>query len=230
MLRQKQKIHQELFKSVKEKQQREQDAYLPPGLINHGNTCFMNSVLQGVCPIIAENPILPSSTLISSIQLVASQDLYDLVHFDSNNQPFQTETSGPILAKRSPQLTNGHRLGGSADHEPVNSMPLGDAFVRFLLRAWSIQGDRKREIATPKSAPQILNHVSISPWLTTSSHREILAILGRKYDQYLDFRQQDAHEFLRLLLDAMRMEELDVRERPLPSILLLPPSDLLITR
>ena len=37
-----------------------------------------------------------------------------------------------------------------------------------------------------------------------------MIILGRKYDQYLDFRQQDAHEFLRLLLDAMRMEELDV--------------------
>ena len=45
--------------------------------------------------------------------------------------------------------------------------------------------------------------------------REVLASLGRKYDQYLDFRQQDAHEFLRLLLDAMRMEELDVRNRPL---------------
>jgi ubiquitin carboxyl-terminal hydrolase 16/45 len=36
-------------------------------------------------------------------------------------------------------------------------------------------------------------------------------MLGQKHDQYLDFAQQDAHEFLRLLLDAMRMEELDVR-------------------
>lgn len=41
--------------------------------------------------------------------------------------------------------------------------------------------------------------------------RPILAALGQKYDQYLDFAQQDAHEFLRILLDAMRMEEQDVR-------------------
>jgi ubiquitin carboxyl-terminal hydrolase 16/45 len=38
----------------------------------------------------------------------------------------------------------------------------------------------------------------------------VLTAIGRKYDQYLDFCQQDAHEFLRQLLDAIRMEELDV--------------------
>lgn len=41
--------------------------------------------------------------------------------------------------------------------------------------------------------------------------RPILTALGQKYEQYLDFAQQDAHEFLRILLDAIRMEEFDVR-------------------
>jgi uncharacterized UBP type Zn finger protein len=50
----------------------------------------------------------------------------------------------------------------------------------------------------------IQNHRS---WLDV---RELLASVGQKYDQYLDFRQQDAHEFLRHLLDAMQMEEVDV--------------------
>jgi hypothetical protein len=104
--------------------------------------------------------ILSASTFIFSIQLVASQELYNLVHFDSNAQPFQTETSGPILAKRSPQLTNGHGLGGSADHEHVSSMPLGDAFVRFLLRAWTMQDNRRREIGSPRSVHQISYHLS----------------------------------------------------------------------
>ena len=58
----------------------------------------------------------------------------------------------------------------------------------------------------------------------------MLANLGRKYDQYLDFRQQDAHEFLRLLLDAMRMEELDVRGHTFPPNEFLLLSDLPFTR
>ena len=47
--------------------------------------------------------------------------------------------------------------------------------------------------------------------------RDLLAAVGQKYDQYLDLSQQDAHEFLRILLDAMRMEEQDVN-RSLPPL------------
>jgi uncharacterized UBP type Zn finger protein len=47
--------------------------------------------------------------------------------------------------------------------------------------------------------------------------RELLASIGQKYDQYLDFRQQDAHEFLRHLLDAMQMEEVDVSDNKIAS-------------
>ena len=50
--------------------------------------------------------------------------------------------------------------------------------------------------------------------LRLRSIRALLGILGQKYDQYLDFAQQDAHEFLRILLDAMRMEEQDVSFPP----------------
>jgi ubiquitin carboxyl-terminal hydrolase 16/45 len=48
------------------------------------------------------------------------------------------------------------------------------------------------------------------------SLRSLLRELARKYDQYDDYGQQDAHELLRHLLDSMEMEEKDVLKRLQP--------------
>lgn len=84
-------------------------------------------------------------------------------------------------------------------------MPIGDSFLKIMYRGWDIQSGRQRENLSPKYAFQLINNSEINQYL-----RPLLGTLGRKYDQYLDFAQQDAHEFLRILLDAMRMEEFDV--------------------
>ncbi|RDX46100.1 cysteine proteinase [Lentinus brumalis] len=165
---------QDLYREKKRREEEERDASLPPGLINHGNTCFMNSTLQG---------------------LIATRPLHDLVHFQTVPQSLQPAQGPSILAKRSPQLTNGHGRGGDDEMEWTEGMPLGDIFTTIMKKAWDIQDAKRRETMSPK---------------------EILTTIGRKYDQYLDFRQQDAHEFLRHMLDAMRMEELDIIKKRQP--------------
>ncbi|KAI0634780.1 hypothetical protein C8Q77DRAFT_1156171 [Trametes polyzona] len=174
MAKHKKPTPQELYWERKRREEEEKDASLPPGLINHGNTCFMNSTLQG---------------------LIATQPLRDLVFFQPVAPALQPAEGSPILAKRSPQLTNGHGLGGSDELDWTEGMPLGDIFTTVMRKAWGIQDAKRRETMSPK---------------------EILTTIGRKYDQYLDFRQQDAHEFLRHMLDAMRMEELDIIKKRQP--------------
>ncbi|KAI9062188.1 cysteine proteinase [Trametes sanguinea] len=174
MAKHKKQTPQEIYWERKKREEEEKDASLPPGLINHGNTCFMNSTLQG---------------------LIATQPLRDLVFFQPVAPALQPADGSPILAKRSPQLTNGHGLGGSDELEWTEGMPLGDIFTTIMRKAWGIQDAKRRESMSPK---------------------EILTTIGRKYDQYLDFRQQDAHEFLRHMLDAMRMEELDIIKKRQP--------------
>ncbi|KAG6853233.1 hypothetical protein C0991_005820 [Blastosporella zonata] len=163
------KTPQELYRAKKQREEQEKAALLPPGLYNHGNTCFMNSVLQG---------------------LIATRLLFDLAHFRPTPPLIQQHYN--LSSRKSPLLTNGHDLSGQYEQEWVDMMPIGDVFLDLMVKAWDSQSRQKRESLSPKRA------------------RAILAALGRKYDQYLDFAQQDAHEFLRILLDASRMEELDV--------------------
>ncbi|KAK0192101.1 hypothetical protein F5146DRAFT_1135848 [Armillaria mellea] len=165
---------QELYHARRQREEEERIALLPPGFINNGNTCFMNSVLQG---------------------LIATRLLSDLIYFRPISPTDQFHSETRLESRRSPLLTNGVKAAGPDRQEWVDTMPIGDVFVNVMLKAWDVQKGKRRESQSP---------------------RALLSVLGRKYDQYLDFAQQDAHEFMRILLDAMRMEELDAIKKRQP--------------
>ncbi|KAK0204188.1 hypothetical protein DFS33DRAFT_1475633 [Desarmillaria ectypa] len=165
---------QELYHARRQRVEEERVALLPPGFINNGNTCFMNSVLQG---------------------LIATRLLSDLIYFRPISPADQFHSETRLESRRSPLLTNGVKAAGKDRQDWVDTMPIGDIFVNIMLNAWDAQRSKRRENQSP---------------------RALLGVLGRKYDQYLDFAQQDAHEFMRILLDAMRMEELDAIKKRQP--------------
>ncbi|KIK01711.1 hypothetical protein K443DRAFT_6641 [Laccaria amethystina LaAM-08-1] len=127
--------------------------------------------------------------------LIATHLLNDVVHFTTIPPSVQRFSSTPLASRRSPQLTNGHHLTEEWDKPWVNSMPIGDMFLSLMYRSWEAQARRQREVLSSKS---------------------VLGTRGQKYDQYLDFAQQDAHDFLRIILDAMRMEEQDIIKKGQP--------------
>lgn len=93
-------------------------------------------------------------------------------------------------------------LPGTLEPPLYDLLPVTRAFTNSLHKAWT----------TKDSAGGTAGALEAS-----SRHsftlRQLLKELARKYDQYDEFAQQDAHELLRHLLDSMQMEEKDVMKR-----------------
>lgn len=84
------------------------------------------------------------------VQLIATPLLHEMIDFEDPSNPLRSSTGLSILARRSPQLTNGHGLGGTDEKTRVGGMPLGDVFIETMRKAWSIQEARRRESMSPK--------------------------------------------------------------------------------
>ncbi|WWC69375.1 uncharacterized protein I206_103314 [Kwoniella pini CBS 10737] len=86
-------------------------------------------------------------------------------------------------------------------------LPVTRAFTNSLHRAWRMKeagGGTYGQGETSSKRSMSLN--------------SLLREIARKYDQYDDYSQQDAHELLRHLLDSMEMEEKDVIKKLQPNL------------
>lgn len=122
--------------------------------------------------------------------LIATSLLEEFIH----GRQFPPEHRLPLSGLGMPE----HSLAISSKRDPtkfrdsVARMPLCMEFISFMETAYERRDTRSSRPLSP---------------------RDLLQILGAKHGQYLDFRQQDAHELLRQLLDAMDMEEKDEIKR-----------------
>ncbi|KAJ9099815.1 hypothetical protein QFC21_003815 [Naganishia friedmannii] len=210
----------------------------PVGLVNDGNTCFFNSTFQALAATtslinLLSPVIFPAEEHATTGGEAGKDEVPDI------NTPAHTTTGlatgsdgSHLLPSAIPSLQD-----SAVDPENAKLMPVTLTFERCLGRAWrakdsavmstreynslvanansssnstsvdatssqaagtkSVASSRRNSLAGRKAADATL---SIGP---------LLKELAKKYDQYDGYRQQDAHEVLRHLLDSMSMEEKD---------------------
>ncbi|KDN36014.1 cysteine proteinase [Tilletiaria anomala UBC 951] len=239
-----------------------------PGLVNLGNTCFLNSILQATSATRALRDLVTGEFLGPAVGELLAADASD----GSDGWPESSayaSTSTPeekhkiqvlrrmqmhwdALREQSPALmvcddeygrgkspswpiaTNGKTDEQSHEQKSVEltaaDMPMTMALLHLLVKTWNFKTPAATTLdsnTNPSSSTSFLRKVTPSSNSsngsgaappTTLNPKELLKSLGKAYEQYNDYEQQDCHEVLRLLLDSCRMEEIDVikKLRPTP--------------
>ncbi|KAE8212335.1 hypothetical protein CF327_g4017 [Tilletia walkeri] len=189
------------------------------GNVNLGNTCFLNSVLQAAAVTIPLQELLEHqwdvlkqgrdrpSTL--SDPPVTVSEWTDHESDEDDGTPEGVQAS--IQRRRRRAAAKGKAKACDAGvimpELPLGTReaPLSDAFRTHLSRAYTHRPATGTAASSPSTSRKksSANAYALNP-------RPLLNALARKFDQYGDFAQQDAHELLRHLLDACRMEEVDL--------------------
>lgn len=228
-------------------------AYAKPiGLVNEGNTCYLNSTFQALAAskslinLLAPVIVTPKTTIGARSQTVDSSESNadesgagdDGAEGSSNlPEPPEPLLADPFIASHSPYSAVAINTGGTCNDpnstvyvtpnsipslrdealEPENAklLPVTFAFERALGRAWKAK-DAAAGAFDENATPTDKARANKEAEQKSLSLKTLLKELSQKYDQYDEYRQQDAQELLRHLLDSMSMEEKDVIKRMQP--------------
>ncbi|CAD6927614.1 unnamed protein product [Tilletia controversa] len=187
------------------------------GNINLGNTCFLNSVLQAVAVTVPLQELLEHQWTVARQGRDATRNKQAPASewTDHDSEDGDDGSAEGIQASIERRRRRAAAKGKAKAHDsdvimpemPIGTReaPLSDAFRTHLSRAWSHRPGTAAPVNSSSSSrnKNAANAHALNP-------KPLLNALTRKFDQYGDFAQQDAHELLRHLLDACRMEEVDL--------------------
>lgn len=159
---------QETYIARKKQEEKERGALLPPGLINHGNTCFMNSVLQGVRGY-ALSPVEYNSRTELCLLVTSNTDAVATRSRESHTQSRQRHGSSIATAN---ELTRNRSSGRQA------GVRRRDGIRRCVCRGHAKGLERAERATTAVDEPQVRPSTSVSSSIAFSS---LTALLPQSY-------------------------------------------------
>ncbi|KAK4683803.1 hypothetical protein P7C73_g6422, partial [Tremellales sp. Uapishka_1] len=140
--------------------------------------------------------------------LSATAPLISLLSSSLTPSPTALLPHTPVPSSLIPSL-----LPSASEPPQYELLPVTRAFLASLSKSWLMKDAGGGTTGSTETSPT-----------RSMSLRNLMKEIARKYDQYDDYRQQDAEELFRHLLDSMEMEERDLIKvlQPPPAVMKKP--------